>query len=184
MRNQASKPDSDYKASVALVDLSNLIYGAWELSGPLSLGALMQQLRNYDYSYVYHAEREELTLPATPAPGMNFIRYERLKNLDVAIALKGGEVLRRRDVGLLSLFSGDGDFIPLLLAARCRGVATEVVSFGSSLSPQLQELATRHRILGREMLAGPERPGTNGGLVPAAPPTPYSHVGRMVLARI
>jgi len=82
----------------------------------------------------------------------DFIRYGRKlkgyqvhaspgKNCDIEIALHLNSLKHSSKVKLVCFFCGDGDFHPVLLRLKDRGIVIKCLSFESSFSPRLLDVA-------------------------------------------
>lgn len=149
-----------------LVDTANMYHSAKSLyRGRLDYRRLMEFIAQERHlvraiAYVVRSEDVDITpfLDALEAVGFE-TRVKMLKrrndgsprgDWDVGIALDALELSERVDV--ISLVSGDGDFVELVEHLRPRGVRVEVFAFDDSVSADLRTKAHAYFPLDRSLI--------------------------------
>ncbi len=165
------------------IDVQNVYYGARRLKGKLDFDALMDAAlleRRLIQATAYVVESKDIDqssfIARLQGRGID-VRRKSLKvradgsmkgNWDMELALDLLDAARELDV--VVLVSGDGDFTSLVQRVKRIGPRVEVIGFPRNTAKSLQEAADRYQPLDRKFMIYPQRkPGPDEPAADGAP---------------
>lgn len=169
-KNNSHNWFQDQRVAV-FVDVQNMYYSAkFQYQKKLDFNQLLQKIvrgRNLvrATAYIVQAPEVDQTTFLTFLTGMGFEIKSKLLKLrpdgtakgdwDMGIAIDSIAISLKVDV--ISLVSGDGDFVDLVNMLKANGIRVEVYSFPASTAEELKSVATEYYPIGEDVLIDDRR---------------------------
>lgn len=100
---------------------------------------IQQFIGNIDYNYIYDPNPEipKATAQIVPRVYKKSSRTQKTRNVDINIIIDVMRSVYSRDIELIYVLSGDGDYLPLIDEAMKNGKRVFLSAFSSGLNEQL-----------------------------------------------